>query len=392
VQRCAGALADVRPDLSDRHGGGQTVLECILATGERVVYKPRAVAAEAAFFRFVRWLNDQDLSTRLLDVRVLDRGTHGWIEWVAPAACRAERDVEVFYRRSGMLLALLDLLAVSDVHCDNLIASADEPVVVDLETLLSERPATGRGSVQDTGMLPASRESPDGHELDLSALGADAVHRAGLRFPSWRAVNTDQMSLAEDDGAAVASGHRVRLAGRAPSIGEHLETFLEGFREAYFCLMHNAREIERHPELLDCLDRIESRVLVRDTSTYAALQLHLLHPEFLGDGIDRSIELEWLARPITAPDVLAAGRLRLYARERDQMESLDIPRFTSADWQQLAIPGDDEDLALVCGERDSGVVRRRLASLSAADFERQRAIAERAVRSRFSCGPAASAP
>ena len=41
-----------------------------------------------------------------------------------------------FYRRQGVLLALLYLLGMTDIHHENLIACADQPVLVDVETLL----------------------------------------------------------------------------------------------------------------------------------------------------------------------------------------------------------------------------------------------------------------
>src|SRR5262249_20332977 len=132
------ALAQLCADLSDRHHGGQTVIQCILRTGDRIVYKPRTVKPEAAFFKFVAALNGSALTLKLKVLRTFDRTTYGWMESVSPQACVTNDEVARFYRRAGMLLCVLHVLATTDIHSENVIASGEHPVVVDLETLLNE--------------------------------------------------------------------------------------------------------------------------------------------------------------------------------------------------------------------------------------------------------------
>jgi hypothetical protein len=122
---------------------------------------------------------------------------------------------------------------------------------------------------------------------------------------------------------------------------------------------------------------------VRNTATYTRLHLHLLHPEHLKDGIDRSIELEWLARPLGGTPKPQAGRIRLYEAERAAMERLDVPHFSTSEWRALGHDSDDPDLLRMCGERDARALRRRLASLSLGDCDRQIAVIEEAIRSRY---------
>jgi hypothetical protein len=96
LERPEAAITHIRPALSDRHHGGRAVAECILATGERVVYKPRSVGHEVAFYGFVEWLNLQNAPLALRAVRALDCGTHGWVESVPSVPCRSEAGVERF--------------------------------------------------------------------------------------------------------------------------------------------------------------------------------------------------------------------------------------------------------------------------------------------------------
>jgi type 2 lantibiotic biosynthesis protein LanM len=393
VKQPEGAVAHVRPDLSDRHHDGQTVTECVLRTDESVIYKPRTVGPEVAFYEFLGWLNSCNLSLDLKVLRVLDRTTHGWVESIPCAAVNSEAEVERFYIRAGMLLGALHALVTTDVHCENLIASGEQPVVVDLETLLSERAQDsqqspegqdpGGPSVLSTGFLPRWQTAPDGHRYDMSALGSDADQDAGIRLFAWRSINTDQMTLSEETSAPTSTTHRVRLAGALPSVADYLQEFLRGFREVYLCLLVNREDLISNDRLLSGFDHLELRILLRSSATYACLQLHLLHPEFLRDGLDRSIELEWLARPLGGTTTPQKGRIQVYDAERTAMEGLDIPHFGTLAWKTMRHTSDDPDLSLLCGERDSRVLERRLASLSAADCSRQIAIIKDAVRSRF---------
>jgi type 2 lantibiotic biosynthesis protein LanM len=391
------ALARVRAGLSDRHHDGQTVLQCMLCTGDRIVYKPRTVRPEAAFYKFVAALNGE-LTLQLKVLRTLDRTTYGWMEAVSPQACIVDDEVARFYHRAGMLLCVLHVLATTDIHSENVIASGEHPVVVDLETLLSEslqersqraglaqnQPlADAEPSVLHTGFVPQWQTAPDGHRFDTSGLGSDAAQDPGLPLPRWTAVNTDQMSFTRTTSPDPSMTHRVELSGRWPSVGEYLTRFTEGFREVYECLLFKRWAILDDAELLAAFERVQLRILVRNSVTYARLHLHLLHPEWLVDGLDRSIELEWLARPLSAVAKTEPGRLLLYEAERDAMEQLDIPHFTTRDWQGMHHTLDDPDLLLMSGHRDGSVVRRRLENLSEADCMNQVAIIEEAVRGRF---------
>ncbi len=388
----AGALAEIRTDLSDRHRGGLSVCECLLSSGERLMYKPRTVRPEAAFYGFIGGLNRLGLPLDLKVVRSLDRGSHGWVEHVPAAPCSSAAEVADYYTRAGMLLAVLHLLAVTDVHCENLIAHGSQPVVVDLETLLSERPPARRREIGDgnsilrTGLLPQWESTPDGKRYDLSALGADERQDPGLRHSTWKNVNTDQMALVREAGGAAAGGYRVQLGDESPTVAAYLPQFVAGFKAAYETLLSNRAALLADRELAAAFEDLELRVLVRNTDTYTRLQLHLLHPDYLRDGIDRSLELEWLARPLCATVRPRRGRAQVYEGERRAMEALDIPHFGTGGWRELEIADDDEDFRLLCGERNSNVLRRRLHNLSDADCARQVAVIRESIASRFAAG------
>ena len=112
-------------------------------------------------------------------------------------------------------------------------------------------------------------------------------------------------------------------------------------------------------------------------------------PLFLRDGIDRSIELEWLARPMGGAERPPSGRVRVYDAERRAMEQLDIPHFTLDEWRAMGHTIADPDLFLLGVERDSHLLRRRLARLGRDDHRVQRSIIVSAIDARYPGGSGA---
>jgi type 2 lantibiotic biosynthesis protein LanM len=374
-----GAIAAVSPGLSDRHFGGQTVCECVLSTGERVIYKPRPLPGESDFYLFVEWLNEHGFPLELKAMRVLDQKSHGWMEAAAATPCGSPEQVERFYYRFGAMLAVLHALGATDIHCENVIASGEHPIIADLEMLLCLSPAEARGrrpSVIYTGVLPRGRGT------DASAVGAESILDSGLRFPEWKYPNSDRMMLTRSSRQE-KTHHRVCIHDEFPPIVEHMQNFRRGFRRAYVFLMNIRGKILADRVLLANFDSEPRRVLVRDSATYASIHLHLLHPEYMEEGLARSIEIEWLARPVCASVRPSMSRFLVYEHERRQMEMLDIPHFDTAAWRRFGHAKGSPEMLIQGGSRDSKALRNRLNSFSPEDCRYQLQVINRSIRARY---------
>jgi lantibiotic modifying enzyme len=128
---------------------------------------------------------------------------------------------------------------------------------------------------------------------------------------------------------------------------------IAGFEEMYAHLLRSRDNLLTDEVTLAMFDNLELRTLLRSTATYTRLQLRLLHPEFMVNGIDRSIELEWLARPLTGPTSFKCDRQHIYDHEREAMEKLDVPIFTTAFADLVSDEDSDPDLAFLCAPRDA---------------------------------------
>jgi len=127
-------VSELDASLSDPHHGGRSVIALRFNSGFKLIYKPRNLGLDVAYGGLLEWLNGRGVRWPFKVLKVLNRGTHGWIEFVEHHPCETKGEAENYHRRAGMLLYLLHVLEGTDCHCENLIACGDHPVLVDLET------------------------------------------------------------------------------------------------------------------------------------------------------------------------------------------------------------------------------------------------------------------
>ena len=253
-----GDVVELEPSLSDPHGGRRSVVALTFASGQKLVYKPKDMGTEAAYHRLLAWLNERGAPLPFKVLRVLDRPTHGWVEFVEHLPCRDQDEARRYYERAGMLLCLFYLLEGTDCHYENIIASGEYPVLIDTETLMHHRAEQATQARAEMGRFPrlsrperpvhfrqtrsaacVSRLRRRGHErhaLACSASASLATARRTLaehvrtiapplqdRVPAWRAARSQgipgrQPPLAYANRRKVTSRLVVRRA--AVSLGE----------------------------------------------------------------------------------------------------------------------------------------------------------------------------
>ena len=283
--------------LSEPHLDGQTVWQLTFANGVTLFYKPRNVDLELAWFELLGDINRMGIGLPFACPRVLGRGAYGWMERVAALPCEDREQVARYYRRAGRLLCLLHLFGGSDFQQENAIACADEPVLVDLETLLTP---TVRG--QEFRLVPRriGETVLRTHFLSYQARGADGRLQAlggmdALRLPAEMPRAWEAWGAAAQDGYRDAAGW---LAGRPAELAAALAQF-EGLR---------------------------LRVIFQDTRLYQRVLQRSLQPRFLADSRDRRTELERLLA-LACPPAAAERHAPRIRQEVAMLEQLDIPRF-----------------------------------------------------------------
>ena len=266
-----GLLGGVSYGAGDQHQGGRSVAVLRFAGGARVVLKPRPVGVHRHFNDVLHWLGSHlpGLSPRTL--RVLERPGYGWVEYVTSAPCTDRAEVARFYWRTGALLALVHGLGGTDLHAEDH-ACADQPIPVDLETLLhpvAARPnaadpalAALESSVRRTALLPSFVVGEQG-ALDLSALGGDRDNPLPNEVTGWASPATDEMRLIRTPGVFRGAANRPRLGGEDADPGEYADDLIAGFRAGYDAIAAHRAELAGSSGLLAGFADTGTRAVLR---------------------------------------------------------------------------------------------------------------------------------
>ncbi|HYI01516.1 type 2 lanthipeptide synthetase LanM family protein, partial [Hyalangium sp.] len=329
-----GTLVVAQGGISDLHRGGRGVFLLRFSSGLRLVYKPKSLEVDVHFQQLLQWLNGQGLRCPHRVLTVVDRGSHGWVEFVDAAGCDSREALQRFYWRQGSFMALLHLLSAVDFHLENLIAAGETPVLVDLEALFHHRaPAepTEKArakawmmldqSIVAVGMLPIFLFGREGRAgLDLSGLGGEEGQLTPQRMPMVEDPGSDTMRVVRRQGLMNGSNNRPRLGEAPVDPTEFTEELIQGFEETYALLCSQREALAPH---LRAFGGVEVRYIARPTQRYGMLLQESHHPDFLRDGLERDRVLDHLWAEVTQMPSLR----RLIPSEHADLRLGDIPAF-----------------------------------------------------------------
>ncbi|HEX4224429.1 MAG TPA: type 2 lanthipeptide synthetase LanM family protein [Pseudonocardiaceae bacterium] len=328
-----GPLVAVRPGSGDYHRRGRSVAVLEFASGAKVVYKPRSLALQVHFDDLVDWLNRAVPWLGLRTVASLPRADYGWQEFIDYRPCTELAEVEVFYQRQGALLALINALEGTDIHHENVIAVADQPVLIDIETLfhptLLPHAVTGpdpamralMSSVQRTSMLPTLMVGEHG-ALDMSGVGGDRDRTYPLDTVEVAEAGTDRMRIVRTQRVFTGSANRPRIGDDDVVPENFINALIMGFRAAYDAIARGGVELLAEGGPIRRCVSDEIRIVVRPTRMYGTLLAESTHPDVLRDALDRD-ELFG----ILADDAADELSIALMPHEIDDLWAGDVPIF-----------------------------------------------------------------
>ncbi len=332
------ALEAVDLSSGDPHDGGQSVATLRFSDGSRLVYKPRDCRVFALYRDLVVALAPAlPGEIRLRAAAVLPRDGYGWVEFVAHAEDAASAiPLSRHLGRLGSLLAVAHVLGASDLHLENVIASADGPVPIDLETLIQNRSEVDgedgtalrrasrmlNASVLGSGILPVQLTTGQGTSIDVS-VSTGGLHGAGTTATVHQVVDaaTDRMRIEarempvgrsrnQPPGATLA---RIR-SGRA--------ALADGYERTFRAIVERRAEVRA---IQSAAPDISSRHIVRATRSYSLLLTEMRRPRPLRSGIDRDHLLRHLWTRVEEHPADAA----LVEAEERALWRLDVPLFST---------------------------------------------------------------
>jgi len=379
-EQVPGPLVALAMGEGDRHRGGRSVTLLAFRSGLKLVYKPRSLAIDRHFQELLEWINAQDASLAFRTLALLDRGSYGWMEFAQHQTCHSPEELERFHLRLGGYLALLHALDATDFHYENLIASGEHPVLVDLESFFSsqweeearqvsqtsERELAH--SVLRTGMLPFRlRIGQEGEAVDLSGMSLVKGVLAPKPAPMIQQAGTDEMRLGFERMTLADGRNRPSLEGLEVSLLDHADAVVEGFDQVYSLLLAHREELLAPEGWLAQVAEDEVRVLARMTSTYVHLLMQSYHPDVLRDGLaqDRHWDHLWVGA------MLQPQLEWLLPAEQAACKRGDVPLLTARVGSTDLFLEQGRELSGFLPETGLARARRRIQTLGEEDRARQ---------------------
>jgi len=375
-----GKLVEIQMGAGDTHRAGRSVGVLRFSSGFCIVYKPRSLTLDRHFQGLLDWINIHGITHPLRSMILLDKGNYGWAEFIKAHDCETEEEVERFYARQGYYLALLYALDAGDVHHENLLASGEYPMLIDLEALFHPRIGEKNEEMTDTdatqlisrtvlntGLLPQRTHLEGGGEgVDISGLGGKGGQLTPRPIAVWKEQGTDNMRMERERRPIAEEKNRPKLRGQDIEVVEYAPHILQGFEEMYrLIIKHRAQYLS---QLLLPFAQDEIRMILRNTRTYALLLAESYHPERLQDAFERDLLFDHLWESVAFQPELR----RVLAAERLDLEEGNIPLFTTRPASTDIFTSRGERITGFCTEPSIDFVRRRIQQMDEGDLARQR--------------------
>lgn len=308
------SIVAINRSQGDTHRQGRSVAIIDYDCDFKLVYKPRSLAADLAFSNFANWFNTIAGEELLSTVSALDCGDHGWCEFIEHRPLSNKSELDAYYFRLGVLLAISRTLGLSDLHSENLIAAGDWPVIIDLETLFhpltstlvsshATSCATDRlcnildRSVFASGLLPTQPNDLKSNAdwLDMSGTSDIAGRQTPFELPYWQNTGTDEMCLSYgrrtldgDQNVPVMDSKRV-----PPKL--FVAQIISGFRKAYDLLISERDWLVSEQGPMMAFSDCAVRCVFRPTQYYEALLFDGSHAIIMQDLKHKS---NWLKKTL----------------------------------------------------------------------------------------------
>ena len=390
IEEAFGASADrvdeIEPGLSDRHGGGLVVSRVVFSSGLCLAYKPRDVSLEAAFHRLATWLTDAGLDSAPPAARVVDRGDHGWVQWVDQTDFCSDDAVTNYFRRAGSLACLVHILGAVDLHHENLVASALGPVLIDGEMLL--QPLVGCQAAEEggdgddgaggqagwtclwPGLVSLTQIDGAGRASDIGGLQPASERTSAVGRRRWRHLRSDDVAFTLDRSVVPTPRNDVRRQGVLERPASHAAAVCAGFEQTYRFVSRQRPAFLAADGLISWFAACSTRVLFRPSDQYGALQQILAAPRYQRRGVDRSLAIETLARAFCR-DVERPRLWSLLRDERLSLERLEIPRQAVAACGTALLARDGATVDGYITRSGCDAVRLRLLAMGDGDLDYQ---------------------
>lgn len=366
-------IVKITGDFSDLHQNGKQVLRIHFDNGTELFYKPRPMENEKRYQELLDWISRRT-GTKQYSYPFLSFSDHSWCSAVEYKPCDSKEQLKRYYTRLGEQLFLAYLLGTKDLHYENIVASGEYPVLIDLESLVNLQHNRKRTTANDEvlyelsqsvlfmGILPFYDRSREWQGADTSAVSGRGGQVYPFKVPTVMEAETSGMYIGYKNPVSEEAHNRARLNGQFCPPYLYEKEMLQGFSAAYRIVMENKQEFSKE---LQKLQKAVSRFLAADTQRYGMVLSGSYHPELLIDGAKRELFLYtmWKGRGMCEEPVVKS--------EVKCLLNGDIPYFYYTLDSTGLCTAQGEEVEHYFTEPAIDILYRRLASLRQEDLEKQ---------------------
>lgn len=372
-------IINIKCGASDAHHEGLTVAEVCLDNQKTLIYKPRSLWKEQVFLQLYANFCEE-LGVPMRTVAVLDRTAYSWEEYVEIRECETEQEVKNYFKRLGILLFLCYLTDAGDMHGENILASGEYPVPIDLETVPGYSPygdtetaesmvwESIRHSVMKTGILPEPIWNEKGKGAILNAVNRGGLIRTPFKIPVLCGGESSDVRIEYQYGKRELPNSIPAWKGETVNPVLYTTNLVWGFCEAYMLFL---AQKEKYVSQLSELFQGKSRCLFRHTQQYHMYLQSSYYPELLESTTKRSLFLHVLDRNAPYQELLPYERKSLFL--------MNIPAFYFQCGGRTAVDGEGREYPEFLDASLEENWMKKLERVSMQDMERQAAFIEYAM-------------
>ncbi|MCG7376892.1 type 2 lantipeptide synthetase LanM family protein [Paenibacillus sp. ACRSA] len=372
-------LERISTGVGDTHSKGRSVSVLYLGNGQRLIYKPRSLSIDIGFEKFTKWFNQWNNKMDFRTPKSIDCGSYGWQSYVQYMECTTEEEVKRYYYRYGGYVALLYILGSRDFHFENIIADGEYPILIDMETLFSNRIASDTSEVWRelflhemdrsvfSSMLIPFKRTPE-EDSDTSGLGNWGDSNNEMIGEVLQLPYTDEMRLVSQKVKKKPANNKPRLKGELTGFHHYLSEIQTGFKDSYHTIYKHKNEIVGPHGPLHHFKNSKVRMIFRSTNEYGEFLKSSLHPDYL-QKLDKRTQL---FAHFQRNSVYTPYYAKVVPYEMECMLKQEIPVFTfDMDSDHITIETTESRIELRFPMTGISRVQDRLNCLGKQDFEKQ---------------------
>ena len=344
----------------------------------KLVYKPKNLSSDRLYNKLLSWCS-HELSVDFKTPIYLYRKNYGWMEFIFPGEFSHKNDIETYFYKFGIVLAVSYLLLGKDFHAHNIIASMDGPILIDLECILTPYIAgfskTENFLLLNTMLLPQKRLSnADFSGFDMSALSS-VINK----------YHINEQYIAKNEGldtlTFVKHKRLIPVAHNLPILsGEEVKSFLfqtsieSGFSSCYQLLCHNKEWLTSSKKSpLANAKTVKPRIVFRNTNEYNCIIQELYQSE----NMQCTDKKEKFLLNIQKTNI-NTGSLEISKHEKATLKTGVIPTFWASSLKKQIVSGQSTLIAFL-PKSPLDRLNAHLADFNASDLNRQIHIIKQAL-------------